>query len=31
MLPDQKVMLLPPTEKSSIDFYHAVAFTAQIW
>ena len=29
---DQKVMmLLPPMEKCTINFYHGVAFTAQIW
>ena len=29
---DQKVvMLLPPMEKCPINFYHGVAFTAQIW
>ena len=29
---DQKVMtLLPPMEKYPINFYHGVAFTAQIW
>ena len=29
---DQKVMmLLPPTEKCPINYYHRIAFTAQIW